>query len=55
MKEYFYIYRDSFKKWNIATNPQFIAEHKDCRAIKKWNGIYFINQRDYIAKLNKEI
>ncbi len=33
--DYTYIYMDAHGRWNIATNPVFIAEHKNCKAIKK--------------------
>jgi hypothetical protein len=33
--DYYYIYLDSLGYWNSATNPKFIAEHKQCKAFKK--------------------
>ncbi len=34
-RDYDFIYKDSLGRWNTATNPEFIAEHTCCRAIKK--------------------
>jgi len=51
-EDYFYIYKNMFGKWNRATNPKFIAEHKECRAIEK-DSVKDINE--YIRKLNKEL
>ena len=35
MKDYFFIYRDTKGNWGKATNIEFIAKHKACRAILK--------------------
>jgi len=35
MDDYYFLYLNSLNKWNRATNPKFIAEHKYCRAIPK--------------------
>lgn len=32
---YVFIYLDANGIWNQATNPVFIAEHKQCRAVEK--------------------
>ena len=34
-EDYIYIYMDAHGNWNTATNPMFVAEHKNCKAIKK--------------------
>jgi hypothetical protein len=33
--DYYYVYLDSLNTWHSATNPEFIAEHKHCKAFKK--------------------
>ena len=35
MDEYYYIYKNSFKEWDVCKNPKFIARHTFCRAIPK--------------------
>jgi len=35
MDDYFFIYRDATRHWCSATNPVFIAKHRECRAISK--------------------
>ena len=51
--KYIFIYCDSHGRWNQATNPCFIAEHKCCRAVEKAIiGTSGIN--GYLEKLNKE-
>lgn len=32
---YYFIYKNSLRKWGTCTNPVFIAKHTFCRAIKK--------------------
>ena len=49
--EYVFVYRNSFGDWNVATNPVFIAEHKDCIAIKR-DDIKEI--RKYIPRYHKD-
>lgn len=34
-ENYFFIYRDSRGNWSECKNPEFIAMHTCCRAIKK--------------------
>ena len=35
MNDYYFICNDTLGRWNIVTNPKFIARHTYCRAIKK--------------------
>lgn len=51
MKEYYFIYKDSFGTWDITKNPVFIASHTYCRAIKKSNTKRSIKY--IVRKLNK--
>ena len=47
---YHFIYKDINGRWNEATNPSFIAMHKECKAIEKAK-IKSISE--YLWKLNK--
>ena len=47
---YHYIYKDAHGKWNTASNPSFIAEHKNCKAIEK---AVAPNIEKYLYNLNK--
>lgn len=35
MEDYIFIYKDSLGRYNLCTNPVFIAKHTCCRAFKK--------------------
>jgi hypothetical protein len=56
MDDYWYIYKDSLGKWNLTTNPQFIASHQYCRAIPKKEVIYAGYEliSDFLYDLNDE-
>ncbi len=42
--DYTFIYKDSLGRWNIATNPSFIAVHKCCVAVPKALGKKHLNK-----------
>lgn len=35
MEDYIFIYKDTLGRYNLATNPEFIAKANCCRAFKK--------------------
>jgi len=49
---YYYIYRDMYGRYNYASNPKFIAEHKNCFAVEK---AVVKDKKRYLAKLNNTI
>ena len=51
--EYVFIFRNGNRTFDIATNPVFIAAHKDCKAILKTNILEkFDSVRDFVRDLN---
>ena len=46
---YWFIYKDTLGFYSMSTNPIFIAEHKDCFAIKKKD---IANITKYMRDLN---
>ncbi len=34
-QDYHFIYKDSLGRWHETTNPEFIAKHQTCRAMKR--------------------
>jgi hypothetical protein len=49
--DYWYVYRDFSGNYKTATNPIFIAGHKNCYAVKKEN---VKDIKKYIYNLNNK-
>ena len=53
MDHYYFIYLDSTGRYNTATNIEFIAMHKACRAVRREDiDEYYDLVSDFIWELN---
>ena len=53
MDDYYFIYLDSTRRYNTATNIEFIAMHKACRAVRREDiDEHYDLVSDFICELN---
>lgn len=55
LDDYVYIYKDVHGRYNLATNPRFIASHRNCRAVpKNFINNDFSSWSDFMLELNSD-